>query len=262
MRFAVYIPPHAEVNSVPVVWFLSGLTCTEQNFTTKAGAQRAAAELGLILVVPDTSPRGPDVPDSPADNYDLGQGAGFYVDALRKPWSAHYRMRSYLESELPKLVAANFPADMNWQAMMGHSMGGHGALLLALRSSRRFTSVSVFAPITSLMNCPWGEKALSEYLGPDRKLWRDYDCCALIEQGARPPPLLVDQGTADPFLESQLMPDRLKQACAAAGVQLTLRYQHGYDHSYFFIASFVEEHLRWHAQRLAWAAEKSPVPER
>jgi S-formylglutathione hydrolase len=262
MRFAVFVPPQAEAGNVPVVWFLSGLTCTEQNFTTKAGAQRAAAELGLILVVPDTSPRGAEVPDGRADSYDLGQGAGFYVDALRKPWSTHYRMCSYLESELPKLIAANFPADMNRQALMGHSMGGHGALLLALRSPRRFVSISVFAPITSLMNCPWGEKALSEYIGPDRKAWRDYDCCALIEQGARPPPLLVDQGTADPFLESQLMPDRLKQACAGAGVQLTLRYQHGYDHSYFFIASFIEEHLRWHAQRLAWAAEKSSVPVR
>jgi S-formylglutathione hydrolase len=257
MRFAVFVPPQAESDSAPVVWFLSGLTCTEQNFATKAGAQRIAAELGLILVVPDTSPRGPDVPHGPTDSYALGQGAGFYLDALRKRWSTHYRMRSYLETELPQLIASNFPADMNRQAIMGHSMGGHGALLLALRSPHRFMSVSAFTPITSLMNCAWGEKALSEYLGPDRNTWRDYDCCELIEQGARPPPLLIDQGTADPFLQSQLTPDRLKQTCAAVGVQLTLRYQHGYDHSYFFIASFVEEHLRWHAQRLAWTAERS-----
>ena len=250
MRLAVYVPPQAGRGRVPVVWFLSGLTCTEENFTVKAGAQRMASELGLILVAPDTSPRGEGVPDDPEGAYDLGLGAGFYVDATREPWARHYRMRSYIERELPAAVAENLPADMDRQGIMGHSMGGHGALTIALRNPGRFRAVSAFAPIASPMNCPWGEKALSAYLGPDRSGWRDYDACALIAHGERLPEILVDQGTADTFLESQLKPQLLEEACTKAGIALTLRRQEGYDHSYFFIASFIEDHLRWHAERL------------
>jgi len=251
MRLAAYVPPQAEQGKVPVVWFLSGLTCTEENFTVKAGAQRAAAELGLILVAPDTSPRGEGVPDDPEGAYDLGLGAGFYVDATQEPWAQHYRMRSYLERELPALIADTLPADMGRQGITGHSMGGHGALTLALRNPGRFGAVSAFAPIASPMNCPWGEKALAAYLGSDRAAWRAYDACALIADGARVPDLLVDQGTADGFLESQLKPERLEEACARAGQPLTLRRQDGYDHSYFFISTFIEDHLRWHRKRLA-----------
>ncbi len=250
MRVAVYVPPQAEDARVPVVWFLSGLTCTEENFTVKASAQRVASELGLILVAPDTSPRGEAVPDDAEGAYDFGLGAGFYVDATQEPWTRNYRMRSYLERELPELVEAHLSADMDRQGIMGHSMGGHGALTIALRDPNRFKAVSAFAPIASPMNCPWGEKALSNYIGPDRAAWRDYDSCALIEGGARLPDLLVDQGTADSFLDSQLKPRLLEEACAKAGQPLTLRMQEGYDHSYFFIATFIEDHLRWHAQRL------------
>ena len=245
MRFAAFVPPQAAAAPVPVVWFLSGLTCTEENFTAKAGAQRVAAELGLMLIAPDTSPRGADVPDDPA--YDFGVGAGFYVDATRTPWAQHYRMRSYIERELPALVGAHLPADMTRQSIMGHSMGGHGALTIALRNPGRFASVSAFAPICAPLQCPWGEKALGGYLGPDRATWRDYDACALIEDGARLPGLLVDQGLADNFLASQLKPELLEAACAAASIPLTLRRQDGYDHSYFFIATFMEDHLRYHA---------------
>ena len=251
MRFAVFHPPASEHRKAPVVWFLAGLTCTEENFTVKAGAQRAAAELGLILVAPDTSPRGEGVPDDPEGAYDFGLGAGFYVDATQAPWAANYRMRSYLERELPGLIGAELPADMGRQGVMGHSMGGHGALTLGLRNPGRFKAISAFAPIVSPLNCPWGEKALSNYLGPDRAAWRDYDACALIEDGARAAGLLVDQGQADPFLESQLKPELLEAACAKAGVKLTLRRQAHYDHSYFFISTFIEDHLRWHAERLA-----------
>jgi S-formylglutathione hydrolase len=250
MRLAVFVPPQAKDRKVPVVWFLSGLTCTEENFTVKAGAQRVASELGLILVAPDTSPRGEGVPDDPEGAYDFGLGAGFYVDAIQEPWAKHYRMRSYMEHELPELIAENLPADMSRQGITGHSMGGHGALTIALRNPEHFKTVSAFAPIASPMNCPWGEKALSGYIGPDRSAWHDYDACALIEGGARLPDLLVDQGTADSFLESQLKPQLLEEACARAGQPLTLRRQEGYDHSYFFIASFIEDHLRWHARRL------------
>lgn len=250
MRLSVYRPPQAERGPVPVVWFLSGLTCTEENFTVKAGAQRVAAELGLMIVAPDTSPRGEGVPDDPDGAYDFGLGAGFYVDATREPWATHYRMRSYIEEELPALVGAVLPADLGRQAIMGHSMGGHGALTIALRNPGRFLSTSAFAPIASPMNCPWGEKALTGYLGPDRAAWRAYDACALIQDGARLPALLVDQGTADPFLASQLKPELLEEACADAGITLTLRRQEGYDHSYFFIATFLEDHLRWHHARL------------
>jgi S-formylglutathione hydrolase len=253
MRLAVFVPPQANAGKVPVVWFLSGLTCTEENFTVKAGAQRVASELGLILIAPDTSPRGEGVPDDAQGAYDFGLGAGFYVDATQEPWTRHYRMRSYLERELPALVAENLPADMSRQGITGHSMGGHGALTIALRNPGRFKAVSAFAPIASPMNCPWGEKALSNYIGPDRAAWRDYDACALIESGARLPDLLVDQGTADSFLESQLKPQLLEAACVKAGQPLTLRMQEGYDHSYFFIATFIEDHLRWHARRLGAA---------
>jgi S-formylglutathione hydrolase len=251
MRLAVFVPPQAKDAKVPVVWFLSGLTCTEENFTVKAGAQRVASELGLMLIAPDTSPRSEGVPDDAQGAYDFGLGAGFYVDALQEPWAKHYRMRSYIERELPELIAENLPADMSRQGITGHSMGGHGALTIALRNPGRFKAVSAFAPIASPMNCPWGEKALSGYIGPDRSTWRDYDACALIEGGARLPDLLVDQGTADSFLDSQLKPQLLEEACAKAGQPLTLRRQEGYDHSYFFIATFIEDHLRWHAQRLS-----------
>ncbi|MBO1906798.1 S-formylglutathione hydrolase [Microvirga sp. 3-52] len=250
MRLAAFVPPQANGSKVPVVWFLSGLTCTEENFTVKAGAQRVAAELGLILIAPDTSPRGEGVPDDAQGAYDFGLGAGFYVDATQEPWTRHYRMRSYLERELPALVAENLPADMSRQGITGHSMGGHGALTIALRNPGRFKAVSAFAPIASPMSCPWGEKALSNYIGPDQSAWREYDACALIGSGARLPDLLVDQGTADSFLDSQLKPQLLKAACARAGQPLTLRMQEGYDHSYFFIATFIEDHLRWHAKRL------------
>ena len=253
MRFAAFVPPQALAGAqdqVPVVWFLAGLTCTEENFTVKAGAQRVAAELGLLLVAPDTSPRGEGVPDDPDKAYDFGLGAGFYVDATQDPWAKHYRMRSYIERELPALVGAELPADLARQGIMGHSMGGHGALTIALRNPGRFKAVSAFAPIASPMRCPWGEKALGGYLGPDRAAWRQYDATALIEDGARVPDILVDQGTADGFLENQLKPELLEAACTKAGIPLTLRRQEGYDHSYFFIASFVEDHLRWHAARL------------
>ncbi|MFT8245448.1 S-formylglutathione hydrolase [Roseomonas sp. BN140053] len=255
MRFGVFLPPDAErgpappgSSGLPVLWFLSGLTCTEANFTEKAGAQRLAAELGLLLVVPDTSPRGEGVADDPA--YDLGQGAGFYLDATEAPWAPHFRMESWITDELPELIAAEFPADMGRQGISGHSMGGHGALTLSLRHPGRFRSTSAFSPIVSPLNCPWGEKALGAYLGPDRQSWRGHDACALIADGARVPELLVDQGTADPFLDGQLKPGLLRDACDAAGIPLTLRMQEGYDHSYFFIASFVPDHLRWHAERL------------
>jgi S-formylglutathione hydrolase len=251
MRFAAFVPPQALAGArVPVVWFLAGLTCTEENFTVKAGAQRVAAELGLLLVAPDTSPRGEGVPDDSAGAYDFGLGAGFYVDATQQPWARHYRMRSYIEQELPALVAAELPAEMGRQGIMGHSMGGHGALTIALRNPGRFQAVSAFAPIASPMRCPWGEKALGGYLGADRAAWRQYDATALIEDGARLPDILVDQGSADGFLENQLKPELLEAACTRAGIPLTLRRQEGYDHSYFFIASFVEDHLRWHAARL------------
>jgi S-formylglutathione hydrolase len=250
MRFSVFVPPQAEHANVPVVWFLSGLTCTEENFTTKAGAQRMAAELGLLVIAPDTSPRGEGVPDDPEKAYDFGLGAGFYVNATEAPWSKNYRMRAYIERELPALAKAELPADMDRQGIMGHSMGGHGAITIALRNPARFASVSAFAPIASPMNCPWGEKALTGYLGPDRAKWRQYDSCALIEDGGRLPGLLVDQGTADNFLANQLKPELLEKACARADIALTLRRQEGYDHSYFFIATFMEDHLRYHAKAL------------
>ncbi|MEP3112501.1 S-formylglutathione hydrolase [Nisaea sp.] len=251
MRFAAYLPPAAEKAKVPVLWFLSGLTCTEENFMVKAGAQRDAAELGIALIAPDTSPRGDNVPDDPDGAYDFGLGAGFYVDATEAPWAVNYRMRSYIEKELPSHIEQALPLDMTRQAITGHSMGGHGALTIALRNPDRFKSVSAFAPICSPMNCPWGNKALSNYVGADQADWRQYDACALIEDGARVPDILVDQGLADGFLEGQLKPEMLEAACDKSGIPLTMRRQDGYDHSYYFIASFMQDHMRWHAERLA-----------
>jgi S-formylglutathione hydrolase len=250
MRFAAFVPPQGVAKKMPIVWFLAGLTCTEENFTVKAGAQRVAAELGFILIAPDTSPRGEGVPDDPDGAYDFGLGAGFYLDATQEPWAKHYRMESYVIRELPDAVARILPADLKRQGIMGHSMGGHGAVTLALRHPGQFMSVSAFAPIASPMNCPWGKKALGNYLGSDQAGWRGHDACALIEDGARLPALLVDQGTADGFLETQLKPHLLEAACAKAGIPVTMRRQEGYDHSYFFIATFVEDHLRWHGARL------------
>jgi S-formylglutathione hydrolase len=254
MRFAAFVPPRTDQRPLPVLWYLSGLTCTEENFTVKAGAQRMAAELGLLLIAPDTSPRGDAVPGDPAGSYDFGLGAGFYVDATQEPWSRNYRMASYIERELPRLIGAELPADITRQGIMGHSMGGHGALTIALRNPGRYASVSALSPISSPSNCPWGQKALGGYLGNSKESWRRYDACALLEDGARLPELLVDQGTADQFLETQLKPQLLENACARAGVALTLRMQDGYDHSYFFISTFIEDHLRWHAQRLRVAS--------
>lgn len=250
MRFAVFRPPQAQSGKVPVVWFLSGLTCTEENFATKAGAQRAAAELGLVLVAPDTSPRGPDVPGDPQGAYDFGLGAGFYVDATQAPWSKNYRMYSYVTRELPELISSRFPADMDRQGITGHSMGGHGALTIALKNPQRFRAVSAFAPISAPSQVPWGQKALGGYLGPDRQAWDEYDATALIRAGRRVKEILVDQGDADQFLQNQLKPDLLAAACKAQGIDLTLRLQQGYDHSYYFIATFIEDHLRWHRARL------------
>ncbi|MFC3581703.1 S-formylglutathione hydrolase [Sphingomonas hylomeconis] len=249
MTFAVYVPPHAPGAKLPVLWYLSGLTCTHANVTDKGEYRAACAEAGVIFVAPDTSPRGDDVPDDEA--YDFGKGAGFYVDATQAPWSANFKMRSYIEDELPGVIAAAFPADMARQGITGHSMGGHGALTIGLRHPERFRSVSAFAPIVSPLNCPWGEKALGGYLGPDRAAWREYDACALIEDGARVPDLLVDQGDADQFLTEQLKPELLRAACDAAGIDLTLRMQPGYDHSYYFISTFMADHVRWHAARMA-----------
>ncbi|MBC2664063.1 S-formylglutathione hydrolase [Novosphingobium flavum] len=248
MTFSVFVPDHAPGAKLPVVWYLSGLTCTHANVTEKGEFRAACAEAGIVFVAPDTSPRGEGVPD--AEGYDFGQGAGFYVDATEEPWAQHFRMRSYIEDELPALVAAEFPVDMARQGITGHSMGGHGALTIALRNPGRFRSVSAFAPIVSPMACPWGEKALGGYLGADRAAWRAYDACALIEDGARLPDLLVDQGEADQFLTGELRTELLASACAAAGIPATIRYQSGYDHSYYFISSFMAEHLRWHAARL------------
>jgi len=249
MTFSVYLPPQAEaIGKLPVVWYLSGLTCTHANVTEKGDYRRACAELGLIFVAPDTSPRGEGVPDD--DGYDFGQGAGFYVDATEAPWAANFRMYSYITEELPYLVGDNFPADLDRQGITGHSMGGHGALTIGLRHPSRYRSVSAFAPIVAPGQVPWGEKALGRYLGEDRSAWRRHDAVALIEDGAHIPELLVDQGEADTFLAEQLRPDLLESACAAAGITLTLRLQPGYDHSYYFISTFMADHLRWHAERL------------
>lgn len=248
MTFSVFVPDHAPEAKLPVLWYLSGLTCTHANVTEKGEFRAACAEHGIIFIAPDTSPRGDDLPDDEA--YDFGKGAGFYVDAVQAPWSANYRMRTYIEQELPALVAEHFPADMARQGITGHSMGGHGALTIGLRNSDRFRSVSAFSPIVSPLNCPWGEKALGGYLGPDKAAWRAYDACALIEDGGRLPDLLVDQGDADSFLHEQLKTGLLVMACRKAGIPATIRMQPGYDHSYYFISTFMADHIGWHAARL------------
>ena len=248
MTFAVFVPEHAPGASLPLLWFLSGLTCTHANVMEKGEYRAACAEHGIVFIAPDTSPRGDEVADDEA--YDFGKGAGFYVDATQQPWAKHFRMRSYVENELPALVAEHFPVEMDRQGITGHSMGGHGALTVSLRNPGRFRSTSAFAPIVSPINCPWGEKALSGYLGDDLGAWRTYDACALIKQGARLPELLVDQGTADNFLDTQLKTHLLDEACRKVDMPATIRLHEGYDHSYFFISSFMAEHVAWHAERL------------
>ncbi|HET7269136.1 MAG TPA: S-formylglutathione hydrolase [Oleiagrimonas sp.] len=248
MRMGVYLPPQAEHKPCPVLYWLSGLTCNEQNFITKAGAQRHAAEHGLILVAPDTSPRGSDVADDA--EYDLGQGASFYLDATQKPWSAHYCMHAYIAHELPDLVEAHFPAT-DARAISGHSMGGHGALVTALKHPGRYRSVSAFSPVVAPSRVPWGEKAFTAYLGDDREAWKAWDACELIAQARKKLPLLVDQGEADPFLDEQLRPQCLRDVCARTGHPLDLRMRPGYDHSYYFVASFIAEHVVHHAHALA-----------
>ncbi|GAB4227267.1 MAG: S-formylglutathione hydrolase [Kiloniellaceae bacterium] len=250
MNFAVFQPPQAKGGAkVPLITYLSGLTCTEANFTEKAGAQRVAAELGVMVLAPDTSPRGAGYPGED-DAYDFGTGAGFYVDATEAPWSERYRMYSYITKELPALIAEHFPADMSHQGIMGHSMGGHGALTIHLKNPGTYRSVSAFAPIVAPSQVPWGQKALTGYLGKDEAAWQDYDACALIRKQPSDALLFIDQGAEDPFLEEQLKPDLLVEACEDAGQHFELRMQPDYDHSYYFIASFIEDHLRHHAKVL------------
>ena len=253
MAFAVFVPPAAERGPVPVLTWLAGLTCTHETFMIKAGAQRMAARLGLMLVAPDTSPRGEGVPDDPESAYDLGLGAGFYVDATEKPWARHYRMASYVLEDLPAAVFANFPGNPEAQGIFGHSMGGHGALTLGLMNPQRFRSISAFAPIAAPMRAPWGEKAFAAYLGPDREVWRAHDATEIvrgIEDAAARPKILIDQGLADDFLAEQLHPDLFAAACARVGYPLELRRHAGYDHGYYFIATFMADHLRHHAALL------------
>jgi S-formylglutathione hydrolase len=249
MTFAVFVPPQAKNGPCPVVWYLSGLTCTHQNVMDKGEYRRMAAEAGLIIVCPDTSPRGEGIPDE-KDNWQFGCGAGFYLDATQQPYAKNYRMYSYVTEELPALIGANFPADMSRQAIFGHSMGGHGALTIALRNPERFKSCSAFAPIVHPMVAGWSKPAFEKYLGTDEASWRAYDACALIEDGNRFPEFLVDQGKADGFLDDGLRPWLLEAACKTAEIPLTLRMRDGYDHSYFFISTFMDDHLRWHAERL------------
>ncbi|AWW73579.1 S-formylglutathione hydrolase [Erythrobacter sp. KY5] len=249
MTFAVFVPDHEEGARLPVLTYLSGLTCTHANVMEKGEYREACARHGIIFVAPDTSPRGEEVPDA-GDEYDFGTGAGFYVDATQEPWAKHYRMRSYIEDELPALISKHFPVDMGRQSITGHSMGGHGALTIGLRNPDRFRSISAFSPIVAPSQVPWGEKALGRYLGEDRDSWREYDAVALIESGARHDRILVDQGTADNFLEDQLQTQRLVDACTAHGVPANIRMQDGYDHSYFFVSTFMAEHIDWHAKHL------------
>lgn len=250
MIFSIFLPPQATgAERLPVVWYLSGLTCTHSNVTEKGEYRAACAKLGLIFVAPDTSPRGEDVADS--EGYDFGKGAGFYVDATKEPWSKNFKMWSYVSDELPHLIVGEFPVDGRRQAITGHSMGGHGALTVALRNPNMFRSVSAFAPIVAPAQVPWGQRALSGYLGDNRTAWRQHDAVALIEDGARVPELLIDVGTADQFLDEELRPELLERACADAGIALTLRLQPGYDHSYYFISTFMADHLHWHAERLS-----------
>lgn len=251
MHFSIFLPPEANARQpVPVVYWLSGLTCSDENFVQKAGAQRYAAEHNVALVAPDTSPRGADVPDDPDGSWDFGLGAGFYVDAEQSPWRKHYNMYTYITRELPQLIEQAFPVTTQ-KAIMGHSMGGHGALVIALNNPQQYSSVSAFAPICAPMQCPWGEKAFARYLGENKSLWRKYDACELVRAGGSPMPLLVDQGSDDSFLHEQLQPQLLQQACAEHQHELVLRMREGYDHSYFFIASFIGEHVAYHARQFA-----------
>lgn len=249
MTFSVFVPDHEPATKLPVLWYLSGLTCSHANVTEKGDYRAACADHGIIFVAPDTSPRGENVPDA-EDEYDFGKGAGFYVDATKQPWAENFRMRSYIELELPKLVADNFSVDMDRQAITGHSMGGHGALTIGLRNPGSFRSVSAFSPIVAPSQVPWGDKALTRYLGANRTSWREYDAVSLIEDGARLDHLLIDQGTADNFLEEQLRTELLRNACENAGMDLSIRMQEGYDHSYYFVSTFMAEHVAWHARRL------------
>jgi S-formylglutathione hydrolase len=249
MTFSIYLPLQAQEKSCPVLYWLSGLTCTAENFTIKAGFQKIAAELGIIVVAPDTSPRGAGI-EGEDESYDLGTGAGFYVDATEEKWSQHYNMYSYVTDELPKIVNDKFPTIADHVSISGHSMGGHGALICALKNPGLYRSVSAFAPIVAPSQCPWGEKAFSAYLGEDREIWKKWDAVELIKAGAHVPTILVEQGTADDFLEGQLKPELLSEACCGAGIDLTLNERENYDHSYYFISSFIEDHLRWHAERL------------
>lgn len=247
MQFAVYLPPQAETKPVPILYFLSGLTCTTENFMVKAGAQRFAAQYGIMLVVPDTSPRNTGIPGE-ADDWDLGTGAGFYVDAIVAPWSQHYHMYSYVVEELPDLIAQQFPVQPDRQGIFGHSMGGHGALICALRNPDRYRSVSAFAPIVAPMRCPWGQKAFTHYLGSDQSQWQAYDASELVRTHRHPQRILIDQGLADPFLTEQLRTEVFETACQEVGQPLTLRRHAHYDHSYYFIATFIEDHIRYHAE--------------
>jgi S-formylglutathione hydrolase len=249
MKFSVFRPPQAQSHEVPALYYLAGLTCTEETFPIKSGAQRVASQLGLMLVSPDTSPRGANVPGE-TDVWDFGVGAGFYVDATREAWSKHYRMYSYVTRELPVLIANNFPADPMRQGIFGHSMGGHGALVCALRNPGQYQSLSAFAPICAPTRCPWGQKAFTGYLGEDRTTWAQYDASELVRRNRFAGSILVDQGLADKFLPDQLYPEAFEAACRDAGQPLTLRMQQGYDHGYFFISTFMEDHLRHHAQQL------------
>ena len=250
MHFSIYLPPQSSEEPVPVLYWLSGLTGTDENFVIKAGAQRVASELGLAIVTSDTSPRGEGVPDDPEQAYDFGLGAGFYLNATEAPWNKHYRMYDYTVRELPALVNNNFPVDPHRQSIFGHSMGGHGALTIALKNPEKYKSVSAFAPIVSPINCPWGCKALKNYLGKDVLSWQEYDSSVLIAKATTHLPMLIEQGDADEFLKEQLKPDLLLKAAEEAGYPLQFIEREGYDHSYFFIASFIEEHLRFHAKVL------------
>lgn len=249
MTFGIFLPPQVETGKMPVLYWLSGLTCTHENFTTKAGAQRVAAELGIALVMPDTSPRGVNLPGE-EDSYDFGSGAGFYLNATHAPWDKHYNMYDYVVDELPALVNVNFTVDPGRVSIAGHSMGGHGALTIALKNRDRYRSVSAFSPIVAPLQCPWGKKALFGYVDGGEEAWREYDATELVQRQQFPGEILIDQGTADDFLEEQLKPELFAKACAESGQELQLRMQDGYDHSYYFIASFIEDHLRFHAREL------------
>ena len=251
MHFSIYLPPQVSEGRVPVLYWLSGLTGTDENFVIKAGAQRVASQLGLAIVMGDTSPRGEDVPDDPEQAYDFGLGAGFYLNATQAPWDKHYKMYDYVTQELPALINDNFPVDSSRQSIFGHSMGGHGALSIALKNPDKYKSVSAFAPVVSPINCPWGCKAFKSYLGEDVSIWQEYDSAALIAKATTHLPMLVDQGTADEFLDNQLKPELLLEAAEKAGYPLQFIEREGYDHSYFFIASFIEEHLRFHKKILS-----------